>query len=71
MREVKTIFSFAGTALLAAAALLVGLLAMESRLIYFPIREHAATPADYGLPSEDLRLEAEDGVRLHAWWIGG
>jgi pimeloyl-ACP methyl ester carboxylesterase len=26
---------------------------------------------DYGLPSEDLRLAAEDGVRLHGWWIGG
>lgn len=67
----KTILSFAGTALLATAALVLGLLAMESRLIYFPIREHAAAPADYGLPSEELRLEAEDGVRLHGWWIRG
>ena len=67
----KRILSFAGTALLAAAALVLGLLAMESRLVYFPIREHAAAPADYGLPSEELRLEAEDGVRLHGWWIRG
>jgi fermentation-respiration switch protein FrsA (DUF1100 family) len=68
---VKPIFSFAGMALLATAALLLGLLAMEPRMIYFPVREHAAAPADYGLPSEDLRLHTEDGVRLHGWWIGG
>lgn len=67
----KTILSFAGTALLAGVALVVGLMAIESRLIYYPIREHAAAPANYGLRAEDLRLEAEDGVALHAWWIHG
>jgi fermentation-respiration switch protein FrsA (DUF1100 family) len=68
---VSRIFSLAGTALLAGVALVVGLLAIESRLIYYPIREHAASPADYGLRAEDLRVRAEDGVNLHAWWIHG
>jgi fermentation-respiration switch protein FrsA (DUF1100 family) len=68
---VRTILSFAGTALLAGVALVVGLLAIESRLIYYPIREHAAVPSDYGLRAEDLRIETEDGVALHAWWVRG
>lgn len=42
---------------------------MENRFLYFPTRELAATPASYGLPSEDLTVEAEDGVALRGWWI--
>lgn len=56
----------------AAFAAIVALLAtMERRMIYFPVRALDTKPSDYGLSAEDLRLQTEDGVRLHAWWIRG
>jgi fermentation-respiration switch protein FrsA (DUF1100 family) len=45
------------------------LLLFETRFIYFPSRAHEATPAGLGLPSEEVRLTAEDGVRLHGWFL--
>ena len=47
------------------------MVALESSLIYFPARELAARPADYGLEAEELRVTAADGVGLHGWWIKG
>lgn len=40
-----------------------------SSLLYFPSRTFHATPADAGLGHEEVRFEAEDGTRLHGWWI--
>lgn len=45
--------------------------AVERSFIYYPTRRLEATPADYGLPFEDVRLAAEDGVYLHAWYVPG
>jgi hypothetical protein len=60
---------------LVAAIAVAGLLAlwsgMENRLLYFPTRELSATPAAYGLDAVELTPVAEDGVRLHGWWIKG
>lgn len=61
--------------LLIAAAIYAGLvlllLLFENKLVYFPGHPGRETgdwqPA--GLPVEDVRLVAEDGVALHAWWI--
>ncbi|HKC13881.1 MAG TPA: alpha/beta hydrolase [Vicinamibacteria bacterium] len=41
----------------------------ETSLIYFPSRLLEDTPEDYGLVFEEVSLAAEDGVRLHAWWL--
>ncbi len=41
----------------------------EKRLIYFPSRGYEVTPVGLGLPYEDVRLVAEDGVRLQAWYL--
>lgn len=41
----------------------------EKRMIYLPLRGGGRDPASHGLPARDLYLEAEDGVRLHAWWV--
>jgi len=38
-------------------------------LLYFPSRGFHAKPADAGLDHEDVDFQAEDGVRLHGWWI--
>lgn len=56
-----------------AAALLVVLMfhRLEAGFIYFPTREYAAVPEDFGLKAEALSLEAGDGVKLAGWWIRG
>jgi pimeloyl-ACP methyl ester carboxylesterase len=45
------------------------MLLFERKLIYFPQRAHDVTPRQLGLASEDLTLTAEDGVRIHAWYL--
>ena len=45
------------------------LLLFEKRLIYFPMSAHEATPAGLGLAHQELSLRAEDGVRLHGWFL--
>ncbi len=45
------------------------LLIFEKHLIYFPTRAHEVTPAQLGLPHEEIVLHAEDGVRLHGWFL--
>jgi fermentation-respiration switch protein FrsA (DUF1100 family) len=56
---------------IAAVVLAVSLvmLLFERRFIYFPQRAHDLTPRDLGLAFEDLELVAEDGVRIHAWFL--
>jgi fermentation-respiration switch protein FrsA (DUF1100 family) len=38
-------------------------------LLYFPSRSFYATPAGAGLAYEDAVFAADDGTRLHGWWI--
>ena len=45
------------------------MLLFERKLIYFPMRAHELTPAELGLAHEQLALRAEDGVRLHGWFL--
>lgn len=54
-------------ALLAVVAALM--LLFERRLIYFPTRDHDATPRALGLAHEEVDLRTEDGVRLHGWFL--
>jgi fermentation-respiration switch protein FrsA (DUF1100 family) len=42
---------------------------LERHFIYFPRREVVLTPRDVGLPFEDVRFEASDGVSLHGWFV--
>jgi fermentation-respiration switch protein FrsA (DUF1100 family) len=45
------------------------LLLFERRLIYFPMSTLEATPAALGLAHQELSLRAEDGVRIHGWFL--
>lgn len=54
------------------ALLLAYLFFFQSRLIFFPNvpgRALTATPAYIGLPFQDVRLVAADGVALHGWYL--
>jgi len=55
----------------AYGALALLLFASQSRLVYYPEtgREIVATPAQLGLPYEDLHLTTSDGISLHAWLV--
>ena len=44
---------------------------LEASFIYFPLREYAARPEDFGLRADTLSLESAGGVRLAGWWIHG
>jgi fermentation-respiration switch protein FrsA (DUF1100 family) len=47
----------------------LGLLVMQSRLLYQPMREVSFTPAKLGLDFEDVAFESADGIRLTGWHI--
>jgi fermentation-respiration switch protein FrsA (DUF1100 family) len=42
---------------------------MQPRMVFYPIRDLAMTPADWGMAYQDVELQASDGVRLHGWYI--
>lgn len=55
---------------LALAACLVGLLSGCAQLYFHPMdRSHRATPAEVGLPFEEVNFSAGDGVDLHGWFL--
>jgi fermentation-respiration switch protein FrsA (DUF1100 family) len=39
-------------------------------LLYLPSRAIIETPDGAGLDYRDVRLETDDGPRLHGWWVG-
>jgi hypothetical protein len=41
----------------------------QASMIFFPDRLLSATPASWDLAYEDVFLSAEDGVKLHGWYI--
>ena len=56
----------------AALVLLVAWLLMawfEQRTVFVPARTLDRNPAERGLAFEEVWFVAEDGVRLHGWWI--
>lgn len=59
--------------ILAGAYVLVCLLAYlaQSRLVYFPSREEAGTPADLGLEYRDITFYATSRRALHGWLVPG
>lgn len=67
----RTVLSVLGVLATAYAALLVGVVLFQSRLVFFPDtgRALAATPRDAGLAYEEVRLATTDGESLHAWFV--
>ena len=64
------VWAVAVAAALAIAAVLARQSGLVDRLfVYFPERELASTPADYGVAFEDVWIDSSDGVRLHGWLV--
>ena len=49
--------------------MLILLFIMQSKLVYFPLKEIACTPTDIRLEYEDITLNTPDGLKLNAWYI--
>lgn len=53
--------------------LVIGLLLLSllgcSNAFFFPYREHVQTPGQLGLAYEDVYFDANDGTRLHGWFL--
>lgn len=58
-----------GTAIYALLCLAIFL--FQSRLVYFPAKALAATPAAAGLVYEDVHLVPGDGPGIHGWYLPG
>ncbi len=43
--------------------------ALLNSFLYFPVREIARWPGDAGLDARDVRIDTEDGERLHGWLV--
>lgn len=43
--------------------------AFVDRLVFHPLRGADRTPLERGLEAEDVYLDTEDGVRIHAYWL--
>jgi len=59
-----------GAFLATAAAITIVLLAVHLGF-RAPRRVERGSPADLGLPYEEVRIAAVDGKRLYAWWLPG
>lgn len=70
----STFLATAGFLLVLYLGVAFFLWAAQPRLVYypdFPARELVRTPAQVGLEYEDVRLETDDGVALHGWYVHG
>jgi fermentation-respiration switch protein FrsA (DUF1100 family) len=54
---------------LLVAGLVLFVMLFEEKLIYFPLSKLDMSPDQLGLRYENVSLVAEDGVRLHAWFL--
>ena len=41
----------------------------QPNMVFYPLSGHDQTPENWGLEYESVFLDAEDGVRLHGWYI--
>lgn len=67
----KKMAEILATIVLVYCAILLLIAVFENRLIYFPQIPGRLSGewSPRGLPVEDVTLETQDGVKLHAWWI--
>ncbi|VAW58175.1 hypothetical protein MNBD_GAMMA11-1030 [hydrothermal vent metagenome] len=40
-------------------------------LFFQPLKQHFASPEDYGLEYEDIYFKGRSGLKLHGWWFAG
>ncbi|MEM6450612.1 MAG: alpha/beta hydrolase [Cyanobacteria bacterium P01_D01_bin.105] len=53
----------------AYAGICVTLYCVQRKLMFRPLPALLRTPAELGLPYEDVWIPAQDGGKLHGWWL--
>jgi uncharacterized protein len=66
---VSTIVSLLCWSALAILLLNIMMWLLQPGMVFYPVRAHQATPADWGLAFEDVELTTADGVDIHGWYI--
>lgn len=68
--RIMRMFAIVITALLLGYSLLVAFVYLrQAKMLYFPTRQIEASPADIGLPFDEITLRTPDGLKLSAWYI--
>ena len=70
--SLSNLMSFVGTIVAIYAVLLLVLFVSQSKLVYFPntpTRTLNSSPENIGLSYESVRITADDGIRLHGWYV--
>ncbi len=65
----RSLLNLALILVLGYAALVLLAYVLQDRLLFFPSRALATSPARYGFVFETVQMETEDGETLHGWWI--
>ncbi len=65
----RIIFSIVRIAVCAYVGFAALLFIFQSRFVYYPNQEDAGTPEDMRLSYEDVFFTADDGVKLHGWFV--
>ena len=65
----KGVLGIVLVALVAYAGLCVALVALQDTLVFHPKPGTGPDPSSRQLPFRDLRLTADDGTKLHAWYL--
>ncbi len=68
-RLLRSALRIAGVLACLYVALTVAACSWQAKMVYFPHKEIARTPADAGMAYEEVALRAADGVRLGAWYV--
>jgi fermentation-respiration switch protein FrsA (DUF1100 family) len=63
------LWSIVGLIVIGYLGLAALLFFLQERLVYFPTRAWAVTPAEIGLPYEEVWLETPDGLKLSGWFV--
>lgn len=63
------IFGLICIAAVTSIAIIIGIPFLENHFIYYPSREFTGLPSDFGIEFEDVYFRAEDGVKLHGWYV--
>lgn len=69
MKATRMLLWIAGIAAGAFVIFAITLYLMQGKLIFFPTRMLAQTPADWNLTFEDVYIDVVDGQRIHAWYF--
>jgi len=65
----ETMISYVILIVLGVLMLNIWMYLQQPGMVFYPTRDIAQTPADWGLDYEDVTLNTADNVQLHGWYI--